>query len=102
MADESGWTISTLKEHYDEIMAIERAHAAEIRTADRLAVVTAMAAADRANEKSERSDERRFESVNEFRQSLADQTATFITRREAIAAIVAIVAIITAVVAVVR
>lgn len=45
-------------------------------------VTTAMAAADKAVNKAEQASERRFEGVNEFRQTLSDQAATFVTRNE--------------------
>jgi len=44
------------------------------------AVLAAMAAAEKAVTKAEMSAEKRFESVNEFRKTLSDQTSTFITR----------------------
>jgi hypothetical protein len=40
-------------------------------------------AAKEAVNKAEKSNERRFDSVNEFRAQLADQASTFMTRREA-------------------
>jgi hypothetical protein len=45
-------------------------------------VVLALAAADKAVSKSETATEKRFESVNEFRQTLSDQTRSFISRVE--------------------
>ncbi|MEU7752715.1 hypothetical protein [Micromonospora sp. NPDC049171] len=42
----------------------------------------ALAAADKAVTKAEIATEKRFESVNEFRQTLSDQTKTFIARVE--------------------
>jgi hypothetical protein len=56
----SDWTVRTLKEYFDSL-----------READREAVKTALDA-----------NERRFDSVNEFRQTLSDQAATFISRTE--------------------
>ena len=47
------------------------------------AVNTALASADRAVIKAETAAEKRFEGVNEFRQTLTDQAATFLTRAEA-------------------
>jgi hypothetical protein len=47
------------------------------------AVSTAMQAAEKAVNKAETAAERRFESVNEFRQQLADQAASFMPRSEA-------------------
>jgi hypothetical protein len=44
------------------------------------AVLAAMAAAEKAVTKAEVAAEKRFESVNEFRKTLSDQTSTFITR----------------------
>jgi hypothetical protein len=44
------------------------------------AVLAAMAAAEKAVTKAETAVEKRFESVNEFRKTLSDQTSTFITR----------------------
>lgn len=46
------------------------------------AVQTALIAAEKAVAKAETATEKRFESVNEFRQTLADQTAGFPSRVE--------------------
>lgn len=46
------------------------------------AVAVALANAEKATGKAELAAERRFESVNEFRKALADQTATFLPRPE--------------------
>lgn len=43
----------------------------------------ALAAADKAVGKAEKAHEKRLDSMNEFRQALADQTSTFIPRQEA-------------------
>jgi len=48
-------------------------------SAQEKAVIAALAAVKEANAKSETSMERRFDSVNEFRQTLTDQAATFVT-----------------------
>lgn len=45
-------------------------------------VALALAAADKAVTKAETANEKRFESVNEFRGTLADQAATLISRTE--------------------
>lgn len=45
-------------------------------------VALALAASDKAVSKAEAANERRFESVNEFRAQLSDQTKTFISRAE--------------------
>jgi Fe2+ transport system protein B len=46
------------------------------------AVAVALSNAEKATQKAETAAERRFESVNEFRQSLSDQTQTFLPRQE--------------------
>jgi hypothetical protein len=46
------------------------------------AVQTALIAAEKAVTKAENANEKRFESVNEFRKTLADQTASFPNRIE--------------------
>ena len=46
------------------------------------AVAVALANAEKATVKAEAASERRFASVNEFRQALTDQTATFLPRAE--------------------
>lgn len=45
-------------------------------------VALALASADKAVSKAESATERRFEAVNEFRQTLSDQAALFATRKE--------------------
>jgi hypothetical protein len=69
--DESGWTVDTLKEFMTQ------------RFADQdKAVQAALLAAKEAVLKAEVASEKRFESVNEFRGQLADQTATLMPRQE--------------------
>jgi hypothetical protein len=65
----SGWTIETLKAHFDEL-----------RKSDKQAIDAALAAAEKAVQKAEMASERRFEGVNEFRQTLSDQAGTFATK----------------------
>ena len=50
--------------------------------AQKEAVAAALLAADRAVTKAELATDKRFEGVNEFRQQLADQAATFMPRAE--------------------
>jgi hypothetical protein len=68
---QSDWTIDTLKEHYDAIL-VEKDKA----------ISAALLAAEKAVTKAENAAERRFEGVNEFRQQLNDQAATFLPRAE--------------------
>jgi hypothetical protein len=90
----SGWTVDTLKDFYDQRMidhekAIEKAFIAQEKAtasafdASNKAIAAAFDASNKAIEKSDAAAEKRFESVNEFRQTLTDQTATFIPRAEA-------------------
>ncbi len=74
------WTLATLKE-YLEMRLEEADRRAEQRyTLARGTIEAAQASAKEAVEKAESANERRFESVNEFRRTLSDQTASFITR----------------------
>lgn len=50
--------------------------------AQQKAVEAALASADRAVIKAEAASDKRFDSVNEFRQTLSDETKSFITRVE--------------------
>jgi predicted phage tail protein len=100
----SGWTVDTLREHFETMLA-EHARAADIRLADlrtmlderyatqtkaldaafkaaEQAVQTALASQEKAVSKAEAAADKRFEAVNEFRQQLSDQTASFPTRAE--------------------
>lgn len=70
--DESGWSVDTLKAHIDQRFIDNDKAVALARQADKEAVL-----------KAEVASEKRFESVNEFRGQLSDQTATFIPRKEA-------------------
>jgi hypothetical protein len=65
----SGWTVDTLKEHFEARL-----------NAQRTAMEAAFAASEKAILKAEAAAERRFESVNEFRGQLTDQTRTFLPR----------------------
>lgn len=76
------------------VIAEAKAHMLLLRDADNLryeqrfkdsgtAVQAALGAADRAVMKAEGAAEKRFEGVNEFRQTLADQQRTLIPRAEA-------------------
>jgi hypothetical protein len=65
------WTTETLKQYFDERM-----------TAQREALTTALAAADKAVTKSESLVKRRFDSINEFRNTLADQHRNFVVKSE--------------------
>lgn len=68
---ESAWQVDTLKEYVEQ----------RFKDQDK-AVQAALLAAKEAVLKAEVASEKRFESVNEFRQQLSDQTNTFIPRLE--------------------
>jgi len=79
--------------HVKEMLALIERKNDQIRLADlsaneqrfkaqEQAVAFALQAAEKAVTKAELAAEKRFESVNEFRNQLKDQTGTFITRNE--------------------
>jgi phosphopantetheinyl transferase (holo-ACP synthase) len=68
----SGWSVDTLKEYIEQ----------RFTDSDK-AVQAALLAAKEAVLKAEVASEKRFESVNEFRGQLADQTNSLIPRAEA-------------------
>ena len=81
--------VSLLDErNQSQIKATESAFAAQqaamktaFDAADK-AVQAALIAVERASDKAEEASNKRFDSVNEFRGQLSDQTATFISRAE--------------------
>src|SRR5947209_3899361 len=64
-----GWTLETLKEHMEALLAGER----ELRRARREDDLI-------AREKASQAVDRRLESMNEFRDQLREQASTFVTR----------------------
>lgn len=68
----SGWTLETLKEHFDQRFSDQ----------DR-AVTAALEAAKEATTKAENAADKRFDAANEFRGQLADQASHFMPRTEA-------------------
>jgi len=102
----NGWTIATAMEHFKALLdASDKRHEQQTASALRVsetgftqqreavntafaaqkeAVNAALAAADRAVQKAESAAERRFESVNEFRGTLADQQRNLIPRAEVV------------------
>jgi hypothetical protein len=80
--DDSEWTLQSLHDHLTVLMhEADRRHEQRSELQDK-AVAAALAAAKEAVSKAELASERRFEGVNEFRATLSDQAATFITRSE--------------------
>jgi len=71
-----------LKEHIERLLSERDRQYAQRFDAQEKAVASALAAAKEAVLKAEAASDRRFESVNEFRQTLTDQAATFAPRAE--------------------
>lgn len=98
--EESGWTTDTLKEYTDRRLEdVERSIEVALNAHDNLVntQIDAMnntinkdrdsykqrfEASQTAIDKSEQASEKRFESVNEFRKTLSDQTNSFLPRVE--------------------
>lgn len=76
------WTTGTLKIYHDEKIAALKEYVEALRTDDQKAVGAALQAAKEAVLKAEIATEKRFESVNEFRKTLSDQTSSFLPRPE--------------------
>lgn len=86
---ESAWTTDTLKENLEnEIHAVRKQIAESDRRYEQRfdgqekATNLALQSAKEAVTKAEAATEKRFESVNEFRAALADQSNTLLTRNE--------------------
>lgn len=79
----SGWTVDTLRQHVQDMMREADRRYEQRFEAQEKAVEAALANAKEANGKSERSDEKRFEAVNEFRDQQRDLIGTFMPRSEA-------------------
>lgn len=79
---ENGWTLKTLYIHFSSLLAqMEKKYDERFNSQKELSSL-ALASADKANTKAENATEKRFEGVNEFRNTLADQQRTFIPRSE--------------------
>jgi hypothetical protein len=85
------WTVTTLKEHFEAL-----------RADDLRAVAELAASNEKALQETRTATEKRFDSVNEFRGSLSDQTKTYVTKAELYAGLIAVTAIIGAATAVLR
>lgn len=76
------WTTGTLKVYHDEKIAFLKQHTDQRFSDQDKAVQAALLAAKEAVLKAEAASDKRFESVNEFRKTLSDQTSSFLTRPE--------------------
>jgi len=77
-----GWTLDTLKAYIEVRFNDMETLYNERFESQKQAVTSALASAERAVGKAEVANEKRFDSVNEFRSSLADQAATLMPRLE--------------------
>lgn len=76
------WTVTTLLAHIQEIIQAERRYIdARLISIEDTAIATQLAM-DKAITKTEHAMEKRFESVNQFRESLRDQTKEYLTKNE--------------------
>ena len=89
MSNQNNWTLETLKEALEKEINNVRGliNEADRRYSERFlgqekAVESALQSAKDAVTKAELATEKRFESVNEFRKTLADQTNTLMSRNE--------------------
>lgn len=72
----------TLKEHLETLLAEKDKRDEQRFAAQGEAVTAALLAQEKAVVKAETANEKRFESVNEFRKTLSDQTSSFPSRVE--------------------
>lgn len=79
------WTVATLHAHMSMLFDERDKRYAQRFTDLETALRAALAASEKAIGKAEIANENRFRGVNEFRQTLSDQAAQFMTRTEAIA-----------------
>jgi len=77
------WTIETLKEYIDKVFFEHEIRYSQRFESQEKSVASALAAAKEAVTKAENAAEKRFESVNEFRNTLSDQQRTLMPRPEA-------------------
>lgn len=83
MTADGGWTVDTLKEFIEQrFVDQERFNSAAVAALEK-SIQVALTAAQQAVNKAEAATEKRFDSVNEFRATLADQTGTLMPRAEA-------------------
>lgn len=80
-----GWTIDSLKEYMEAKFRESDARYSQRFNDQDKAVSAALSSAEKAVAKAEQASEKRFEGVNEFRQTLVDQASSFISRTEALA-----------------
>lgn len=80
---ESGWTLDTLKIHFDQRFDSSDGATKLALDSAKEATAAALNSAEKAIDKQEIADEKRFESQNAIREQLRDQASTFMPRTEA-------------------
>ena len=83
IVSDSGWTIDTLKVHFDQRFEAADGATKLALDAAKEAVGAALIAAEKAVDKQEIADDKRFHVQNEFRDQLKDQADTLMPRIEA-------------------
>ena len=78
----SGWTVDTLHSHMDTQFRDLKEMLNERFESQQSMVQNALLSAEKAVVKAESASEKRFDAVNEFRQQLGDQAASFASRNE--------------------
>lgn len=78
----SEWTVDSLKEFVTQRFTDNDKAVQAALVSQEKAVAAALAAAEKAVIKAETAADKRFDAVNEFRQTLTDQTNTFLPRAE--------------------
>lgn len=76
----SAWTIDSLRSSLLDKMAARDAHLDERKEAQEKAVAERLAEKDKRDSERAASMEKRLDGMNEFRQTLSDQAATFLSR----------------------
>ena len=78
----STWTIDALKQYFDEKIGLLEEKTKERFLAAKENISIALLASEKAIVKAETANDKRFDSVNEFRGTLSDQTKNLVSRTE--------------------
>ncbi len=83
MADgRNGWSIETVREHLVALLTAHEIMDEQRHHSQAQAIEASRSASQMAIDKAENAMERRFDSINEFREQLSDQTRTYMPRAE--------------------
>jgi len=78
----SGWTLETLKEHFDKIRDERDARYSERSDSQKKAVEAALSAAEKAVDKAAKNSEKWRENANEWRAAMTDKDRLLLPRTE--------------------